>query len=279
MPDSDQLQEKRSTMSTPVMVALLVGILLIAAAAFFGILLLNRFEQMQTKVMELTQEVEEARAKSDRALQQSEEAEASAVEAARARVRAESEAEHALDEAESARQQMEFAETDADNAREEARLAREEAERIRQEWEVEVNRLHDALNQIVDTRKTALGLVLNLSEDYLKFDFDKSDLRPTNRELLSRIAGILMTSKDYSVAVYGHTDDVGTEEYNHKLSERRASAVRDYLVDSGLDPSIVSVEGFGKTQPLVPEKTEEARAKNRRVEIGIINTRINYNPN
>ncbi len=277
MPNSDQLPEKKTTMSPPVMVALLVGILLLAVAAFVGILLLNRFEEMETKVTELTQQVEETIEKSDQALLQSEEAEASAVKAARARVRAESEAELAQDEAERARQQMEVAEVDADNAREEARIAQEEAERIKQEWEAEVNRLEDALSHIVETRKTALGLVLNLSEEYLKFDFDKADLRPANRELLSRIAGILLTSKDYSIAVYGHTDDVGTEEYNQKLSERRAAVVRDYLVESGLDPAIVSLEGFGKTQPLVPEKTEEARAKNRRVEIGIINTRINYN--
>jgi outer membrane protein OmpA-like peptidoglycan-associated protein len=278
MQDSNQSQEKKGGISAPVMVALLVGIILLAVAAFFGIVLLNRFEEMEAKVTELTQQVEEAGEKSEHALQQSQEAEASAVEAARGRVRAEAEAEHALNEAESAKQQMKAAEVDADNAREEARIAQEEAERIRQEWEAEVNRLEDALSQIVETRKTALGLVLNLSEDYLKFDFDKSDLKPANRELLSRIAGILLTSKDYSVGVYGHTDDVGTAEYNQKLSERRAAVVRDYLVEAGLDPTIVTMEGFGKTQPLVPEKTDEARAKNRRVEIGIINTRINYNP-
>lgn len=278
MQDSNQSQEKKGGISAPVMVALLVGIILLAVAAFFGIVLLNRFEEMEAKVTELSQQVEEAGEKSEHALQQSQEAEASAVEAARGRVRAEAEAEHALNEAESAKQQMKAAEVDADNAREEARIAQEEAERIRQEWEAEVNRLEDALSQIVETRKTALGLVLNLSEDYLKFDFDKSDLKPANRELLSRIAGILLTSKDYSVGVYGHTDDVGTAEYNQKLSERRAAVVRDYLVEAGLDPTIVTMEGFGKTQPLVPEKTDEARAKNRRVEIGIINTRINYNP-
>ncbi len=278
MLDSEQSQEKKSGISPPVMVALLVGILLLAAAAFFGIVLLNRFEEMEAQVMELSQQVADAGEKSDQALLQSKEAEASAVEAARSRVRAEAEAEHAQSEAESARQQMQVAEVDADNAREEARIAQEEAERIKQEWESEVNRLQDALSQIVDTRKTALGLVLNLSEDYLKFEFDKSNLRPANRELLSRIAGILLTSKDYSIAVYGHTDDVGTDEYNQKLSERRAGAVRDYLLEAGLDSAIVSMEGFGKTQPLMPEKTDEARAKNRRVEIGIINTRINYNP-
>ena len=117
---------------------------------------------------------------------------------------------------------------------------------------------------------------MNLSEDYLKFDFDKATLRPENRELLSRIAGILLTSKDFSVGVYGHTDDVGTEDYNRNLSERRANTVRDYFVEAGLDPAIVTTEGWGESQPLVPETTDAARAKNRRVEISIINTRIKY---
>jgi OOP family OmpA-OmpF porin len=132
------------------------------------------------------------------------------------------------------------------------------------------------LNQIVDTRKTALGLVMNLSDDLLKFDFDKATLRPENRELLSRIAGILLTSKNYSIDIYGHTDDVGSGEYNQGLSERRAQTVRDYMVDAGLDPNIVTTQGFGKTRPLVPGTSPPARAKNRRVEIGIVNTRIEY---
>jgi outer membrane protein OmpA-like peptidoglycan-associated protein len=101
-------------------------------------------------------------------------------------------------------------------------------------------------------------------------------LRPEDKELLSRIAGILLTSKDYTLAVHGHTDDVGTQEYNQKLSERRARAVRDYLVEAGLPPEILSVEGHGKTLPLVQGTSEEARAKNRRVELGVVNTRIRY---
>ena len=149
-------------------------------------------------------------------------------------------------------------------------------EKIRQEWESEVERLHDALNQIVDTRKTALGLVMNLSDDLLKFDFDKATLRAENRELLSRIAGILLTSSNYSIDIYGHTDNVGSGEYNQGLSERRAQTVRDYMVDAGLDPNIITTQGFGKTRPLVPGTSPQDRAKNRRVEIGIVNTRIEY---
>jgi outer membrane protein OmpA-like peptidoglycan-associated protein len=274
--DSSVRAETRAGL--PLLATALLVIILVGVLAYFGIALLNRLESVETKLTDLGREVAVATEKSEQALRRASEAEQSALEAARGWVRAEAEAAGAQEEAEAARQHAAVAEQEADIAREEARVAREEAERIKQEWQREVDRLHDALNQIVDTRKTALGLVLNLSEDYLKFDFDKATLRPENRELLSRIAGILLTSKDYSIAVYGHTDDIGTEEYNQRLSERRAKAVRDYLVEAGLDPAIVTTEGFGKTQPLVPEKTPEARAKNRRVEVGIVNTRINYGP-
>jgi outer membrane protein OmpA-like peptidoglycan-associated protein len=269
-------KDYNSGANVPLLLSVLLGLILVGLLAYFGVSLLNRFESLETRVTDLGREVTEAAEKSEEALRRAEASEESAFEAARGRVRAEADAANAQELAEDERQRAALAEEDADTAREEARVAREEAERIKREWQDEVDRLHVALNQIVDTRKTALGLVLNLSEDYLKFDFDKSDLRSENRELLSRIAGILLTSKDYSLSVFGHTDDIGSDEYNQKLSERRAMAVRAYLVEAGLDPVIISTEGFGKTQPLVPEKTEEARAKNRRVEIGIVNTRISF---
>jgi outer membrane protein OmpA-like peptidoglycan-associated protein len=117
---------------------------------------------------------------------------------------------------------------------------------------------------------------MNLGSDHLKFEFDKAELRPEDRELLSRIAGILMTAHDYTISVNGHTDDVGSDAYNQKLSERRAQAVCDYLVKAGLSPDILSVQGHGKTLPLVKGVSDAARAKNRRVELGIVNTQIRY---
>ena len=92
------------------------------------------------------------------------------------------------------------------------------------------------------------------------------------------MAGILLTSKDYTVSVNGYTDDVGSDEYNQKLSERRAQAVRDYLVEAGIPAEILSVTGHGKSLPLVKGTSEEARAKNRRVELGIASARIRYGP-
>src|SRR5207244_13594299 len=84
-------------------------------------------------------------------------------------------------------------------------------------------------------------------------------------ELLSRIAGIILPSPDYTISVNGHTDDVGSDAYNQALSERRAQAVRDYLVKAGLPAQILTVQGHGKSLPLVRGTSEAARAKNRRV--------------
>ena len=118
--------------------------------------------------------------------------------------------------------------------------------------------------------------VMNLGGDHLKFEFNKADLQPSDKELLSRIAGILMTAHDYTISVNGHTDDVGSDAYNKALSERRAQAVRDYLVKAGLPPGILTVEGHGKSLPLVKGTSDAARAKNRRVELGLVNTQIRY---
>ncbi len=163
-------------------------------------------------------------------------------------------------------------------AREEARVAREEAENIRRQREIELNRMQEALSKIVETRRTAIGIVLNLGSDRIEFEFDKAELRPEERELLARIAGVLLATADqgYAIQVFGHTDDVGTEEYNKSLSERRAGAVRDYLVEAGVSPDIVTMQGIGKSMPLVAEATEDARARNRRVEIAVIDTTIEY---
>ena len=251
---------------------LLLGVIVLLAMIGLGLIgyrVLERLDTVETQVSTLSTQAVEATDASERALARAERAEQAARAAAEGRLLAEADSERAEEDAELARD-------DARTSRADAEAARAEAERIRREGEAEMNRLEDALGQIADTRRTALGLVMNLGEDSLKFDFDKSELRAGNKELLSRIAGILMTSSDYTVSVNGHTDDVGSVEYNIGLSERRAIAVRNYFVEAGIDDSILTVEGFGKSQPLVQGTSDEARTKNRRVELGIVNTRIKY---
>lgn len=197
------------------------------------------------------------------------EAEDQARQAAIGRIRAE--ASRTISEAEAR-----VAQKKAETLEEEVVRSKDEVARIKKERDAEMNRLQEALGRIADTRRTALGLVMNLGSDTINFDFDKAVLRSENKELLSRIVGVLLTSSGYRVQIFGHTDDIGSAEYNQELSLRRAESVRNYLVEAGLDPSIVTVKGFGKSNPLVEGTSAEARAKNRRVEVGIIDTVVRY---
>jgi len=265
---------------------LTLGVLLalsLAGLGFLGFRMLQRLDAMDRQLTELAAQSHAAAALAREATDRSTAAENAAKAAAEGRQWAEAQTADARHEADTARQdataaqqQATAAQQDAATAREAAVRAQAEAEAIRKRAEAEVTRLEAALGQIAETRRTALGLVMNLGSDYLKFEFDKAELRPEDRELLSRIAGILMTSHDYMVSVNGHTDDVGTAEYNQTLSERRAQTVRDYLVKAGMSADILSVEGHGKTLPLVKGTSDAARAKNRRVELGIVHTQIQY---
>ena len=105
------------------------------------------------------------------------------------------------------------------------------------------------------------------------FDFDKAVLKPEGKakldDLVSKVQGINL---EVIVAV-GHTDSVGSDAYNQKLSERRAQAVKAYLESKGIDKSRVYTEGKGEKQPVADNKTKDGRAKNRRVEIEVVGTR------
>jgi outer membrane protein OmpA-like peptidoglycan-associated protein len=273
---SDEPTEPPRGEKTSLVALVVLAIVLLAGLGFLGYEMRRRADAVERQLASLSAKVDEASALSRQALERATAAEASARAAAEGRLVAESQSAQARAEADAARQETDAAHKETQGALDKAARAQAEVDRVQKQAEAEVNRLQEALGQIADTRRTALGLVMNLGSDHLKFDFDKAEIRPQDRELLSRIAGILLTSKDYTVSVNGYTDDVGTEEYNQKLSERRAQAVRDYLVKAGLSPDILSVEGHGKSQPLVPGTSEEARAKNRRVELGIVNTRILY---
>jgi outer membrane protein OmpA-like peptidoglycan-associated protein len=244
-------------------------VVLLAGGGFLAYEGWRRSTALEARLAALSDRMDEAMVASQQALQRANAAEAAARAAAEGRQLAEAQTGEAQAEADAARKQ-------AVTALETAAGAQAETAHIRKQAEAELNRLQEALSQVAETRRTALGLVMNLNSDYLKFDFDKADLHSADKELLSRVAGILMTSPDYTVSVNGHTDDVGTDDYNQKLSERRAQAVRDYLVKSGLPAEIFTVTGEGKKRPLVTGTSEKARSKNRRVELGIVNTKILY---
>jgi outer membrane protein OmpA-like peptidoglycan-associated protein len=176
-------------------------------------------------------------------------------------------------QAEAGRQQAEAA---AQQAAVDSQAAQQKMEEMRREREAELDRMQQALNKVVETRRTSNGMVISLPNSVFRFDFDKSDLTQHNREILSRVAGILLASKGYGISIFGYTDDLGSAEYNQQLSLRRADSVKDYLVQAGIDTAIINVKGYGKMSPLVEGDSNASRAKNRRVEIALTDSSVRY---
>ena len=104
----------------------------------------------------------------------------------------------------------------------------------------------------------------------VNFDFDKSNIRADARPILDEAISTLKEYKQITLSVDGHTDSVGTEEYNNKLSLRRAKSVADYLAKGGIDSKRMAEKGFGESQPVASNDTAEGRAQNRRVELKIL---------
>jgi outer membrane protein OmpA-like peptidoglycan-associated protein len=120
-------------------------------------------------------------------------------------------------------------------------------------------------NAILQTRDTARGLIVNMSD--VLFDTALYTLRPAAREKLAKVAGIISGHPGLRLAVEGYTDSVGGDDYNQKLSEQRGEAVRNYLTQQGVESSSVTSRGFGKTQPVASNDTAAGRQENRRVEL------------
>ena len=146
---------------------------------------------------------------------------------------------------------------------------REQAEKDRQRAEYEKQelraRLLQQLNSILATRDSARGLVANMSD--VLFRSGSFELLPAARERLAKVSGIVLAYPSLHVAIEGHTDSIGTDEYNQQLSERRAQAVRDYFVQQGINSNAVEAKGYGKTEPIASNDTSEGRQQNRRVEL------------
>ena len=105
--------------------------------------------------------------------------------------------------------------------------------------------------------------------DNVLFDFDKSVIKPEGAAILDRLVAFMKENPEKRVQFDGHTDSIGTEAYNQKLSERRAAAAQAYVTKAGVDASRVTTRGFGESNPIADNKTAEGRAKNRRVEVKV----------
>jgi outer membrane protein OmpA-like peptidoglycan-associated protein len=153
----------------------------------------------------------------------------------------------------------------AERELEAARAAAAERERIARERQAEIERMRGELSELAETRTDARGFIVTLPG--LFFDTGRSDLKPGTRTNLTRIAELLGRMDRVRIIVEGHTDSVGSDAVNQRLSEARARAVRDHLVSQGVDATVITTVGRGPTQPIATNDTREGRAQNRRVEI------------
>jgi outer membrane protein OmpA-like peptidoglycan-associated protein len=155
-----------------------------------------------------------------------------------------------------------MAAADADRARADSDRLRMKAEQDQAQLR---QQLLDQFNSILQTRDTARGLIVNMSD--VLFDTARYTLKPGAREKLAKVSGIILGHPGLKIQVEGHTDSVGGDEYNMKLSENRAGAVRDFLVAQGVSASAVTSQGFGKTMPVADNSNAAGRQQNRRVEL------------
>jgi outer membrane protein OmpA-like peptidoglycan-associated protein len=191
------------------------------------------------------------------------------------RLRAENEARAAAAASEADRLKRENEAQRAASLADLERAAKDKAQAEAEKAELRAQLLRQ-FNAVLQTRDTARGLIVNMSD--VLFDTGKYSLRPLAREKLAKVAGIVSGHPGLRLDVEGHTDSVGGDEYNQRLSEQRAAAVCDYLTQQGMAAGSVTAKGFGETQPVSSNDTAGGRQQNRRVELVIsgevIGTRI-----
>ncbi len=225
----------------------------------------------------------QSQAQANDAIRRKEQAQSDTANALAAKAQAESDATNArADAAEaqaaSAQARSEMADSQASSANalseaqadaEQSRLAAQQALQSAQQAETEKaamrTRLSVQLNTILQTRDSARGLIVSMSD--VLFDTGKYSLKPGAREKLAKVAGILLAYPGLDIAVGGYTDNVGSDAMNQTLSENRAGSVRDYLVQQGVLTNSVSARGFGDTLPVASNDNSSGRQQNRRVEL------------
>jgi len=237
----------------------------------------------QLQADDATRQKERAQYDTEKAQAAKEQAQSDTAKAQAAKAQAESDTANARTEAADAQSETAKAKSDmaanqaasasalsaAQADAEQSRLAVQQAQLSAQQAETDKAamraRLSEQLNSILQTRDSARGLIVSMSD--VLFDTGKYSLKPGAREKLAKVAGILLAYPGLNIQVGGYTDNVGGDEMNQKLSENRAGSVRDYLVQQGVATNSVTARGFGNTLPVTTNDTSTGRQQNRRVEL------------
>ncbi len=161
--------------------------------------------------------------------------------------------------------QQEAAQADAQRANAAAQLSEQQRQQAENEKTQLRERLRQQLNLILETRETQRGLIVNISD--VLFDFNQYTLKPGAREKLAKVSGILLAYPGLKIQLEGHTDSIGTDDYNMKLSQQRADSVRTYVVSQGVPAETVTSTGLGKSDPVAANDTAAGRQQNRRVDM------------
>lgn len=204
----------------------------------------------------------QAREDAERAAKDSQ---ATAVQETAKRAEADAAARESEARAAQARASEQESEARAAQARAAQQAAEQSAQQATQQTEQMRERLKNQLNQVLQTKETARGLIVNMSD--VLFDFNKYTLKPDAREKLAKVSGILLAYPNLNLQVEGYTDNIGSDEYNQTLSEQRAGGVRDYLESQGVQQGNITAHGLGKSNPIADNSTNAGRAQNRRVEL------------
>lgn len=162
-------------------------------------------------------------------------------------------------------QQQQQAQEEAERARQAAAQADAQRQQAEAEKTKMKERLMQQLSAILETRETARGLIVNIND--VLFDFNKYTLKPGAQVTMAKVAGILLAYPGLKLQLEGHTDNVGSDEYNLKLSQNRADGVRDFLVQQGVPVENISAVGLGKSGAVASNDTGAGRQQNRRVEL------------
>jgi outer membrane protein OmpA-like peptidoglycan-associated protein len=153
----------------------------------------------------------------------------------------------------------------ADQTQQQLQQTQQQMQQAQAEKEQVRQRLLGQLNQVLQTKDSARGLIVNMPD--VLFNLNSASLKPDARERLAKVAGILIAYPDIHVEVDGYTDNTGAADYNQRLSQQRADTVRSYLVSQGVPSALVDARGFGSNDPIASNDSPEERRQNRRVNL------------